>query len=135
MLFGVWTVVKTLSSFLLLKDESVAVVKRTAGESGVALSDKLLSNNSGHIIVKSKLDDESREMFVNTLFSLFEATGMATFGEMILNGRTSAGRIMDTMKNLPGEKQAELKAVMGELVRPAGIEPAVFAFGGRYSIH
>lgn len=42
MLFSVWTVVKTLSSFLLLKDESVAVVKRTAGESGAALSDKLV---------------------------------------------------------------------------------------------
>lgn len=39
-LFSVWTVVKTLGSFFLLKDESVAVVKKAAGESGVALSDQ-----------------------------------------------------------------------------------------------
>ena len=118
----------------------------------------LLSNNSGHIIVKSKyiglmqhdaltwevernrfkqtkqsalgsfiddsqkewlskLDDESREMFVNTLFSLFEATGMATFGEMMVNGRTSVGRIIDTIKHLPKEKQTELVSVLGGLLR------------------
>ena len=40
MLFGVWTVVKTLWSFFLLKDESVAVIKKAAGESGAALSDQ-----------------------------------------------------------------------------------------------
>ena len=63
------------------------------------------------------LDDKSREMFVNTLFSFFEATGMATFDEMVVNRRTSAEKIISTMKNLPEEKQAELKAVLGGLLK------------------
>ena len=58
------------------------------------------------------LDDESREMFVNTLFSFFEATGMDTFDEMIINRKASAGKIMSTIRNLPKDKQAELMAVM-----------------------
>ena len=106
----------------------------------------LLTNNVGHIVVKSKdvgllqhnaltwmvdqnrfrhtkqsafgsfinrsqkewlsnLDDKSREMFVNTLFSFFEATGMDTFDEMIANGRTSAEKIITSIKNLPNEQQ------------------------------
>ncbi|MBR3200286.1 MAG: DUF2974 domain-containing protein [Mogibacterium sp.] len=32
----------------------------------------------------SNIDDETREMFVNTLFSLFESTGMETFDEMVV---------------------------------------------------
>jgi hypothetical protein len=60
----------------------------------------------------SNLDDETREMFVDTLFSLFEATGMATFDEMIVNRRTSAEKIMLTIRSLPKEKQEELRAVM-----------------------
>lgn len=39
-------------------------------------------------------------MFVNTLFSFFEATGMETFDEMIVNRRASAERIIDTIKNI-----------------------------------
>ena len=62
------------------------------------------------------LDDESREMFVNTLFSFFEATGMDTFDEMIINRKASAGKIMSTIRNLPKDKQAELMAVMGGLL-------------------
>ena len=62
------------------------------------------------------LDDESREMFVNTLFSFFEATGMDTFDEMIINRKASAGKIMSTIRNLPKDKQAELMAVMGRLL-------------------
>ena len=65
----------------------------------------------------SNLDDESREMFVNTLFSFFEATGMATFNEMIVNGRTSTGRIIATVRNLPKEKQAVMITVMGGLLQ------------------
>ena len=63
------------------------------------------------------LDDESREMFVNTLFSFFEATGMETFDEMVINRRTSAERIIASMKNLPKEKQTEMKSVMGGLLQ------------------
>ena len=63
------------------------------------------------------LDDESREMFVNTLFSFFEATGMSTFGEIIVNGRTSTKKMLVTMKNLPKEKQAVMVSVMGGLLQ------------------
>ena len=118
----------------------------------------LLTNNVGHIVVKSKdvgllqhnaltwmvdqnrfrhtkqsafgsfinrsqkewlsnLDDKSREMFVNTLFSFFEATGMDPFDEMIANGRTSAEKIITSIKNLPKEQQVALVAVMGGLLK------------------
>ena len=39
-LFSIWTVVKTLGSFLLLRAEAVAVVKQAAGENGADLSDQ-----------------------------------------------------------------------------------------------
>ena len=65
----------------------------------------------------SNLDDESREMFVNTLFSFFEATGMATFDEMIVNRRTSAKKIMAEIKKLPKEKRAMLMAAMAGLLQ------------------
>jgi hypothetical protein len=65
----------------------------------------------------SNIDDESREMFVNTLFSFFEATGMTTFDEMIVNRRTSAKKIMDAIKNLPKEKRAMLMAAMAGLLQ------------------
>ena len=65
----------------------------------------------------SRIDDESREMFVNTLFSFFEATGMDTFDEMIVNRRSSAKKIIATIKDLPKEKQAELMAILGDLLQ------------------
>lgn len=64
----------------------------------------------------NSLDDKSREMFVNTLFSFFEATGMDTFDEMIVNRRASVGKILATIRNLPKEKRSELKTVMGGLM-------------------
>lgn len=65
----------------------------------------------------SKIDDETREMFVNTLFSLFESTGMETFDEMVVNRRISARKIMASIKSLPKEKQEEMKAVMNGLLQ------------------
>ena len=41
-LFSVWTVVKTLSSFVLLKDEVIASVRNTADEVGFILSEQQL---------------------------------------------------------------------------------------------
>ena len=41
-LFSVWTVVKTMSSFVLLKDEVIASVRRTADEAGFILSGQQL---------------------------------------------------------------------------------------------
>ena len=41
-LFSVWTVVKTLGSFFLLKDEVIAVVRKTVDEAGFILSEQQL---------------------------------------------------------------------------------------------
>ena len=65
----------------------------------------------------SKIDDESRELFVNTLFSLFEATGMATFGEMKVNKLKTAEKILSSITKLPKERQEEVKDIMGELIQ------------------
>lgn len=65
----------------------------------------------------SKIDDDSREKFVNTLFSLFEATGANTFGEMKENKFKSAERILATIKELSKERQDEVKEIMGELIQ------------------
>jgi hypothetical protein len=65
----------------------------------------------------SNIDDETREMFVNTLFSLFESTGMETFDEMVVNRRISAKKIMASIKSLPKDKQEEMKAVMNGLLQ------------------
>ena len=64
----------------------------------------------------SKLDDRSRENFVSTLFSIFEATGMSTFGEMRGNKIRSVERMLSTVKGLPKEKQDELRSILGELI-------------------
>ena len=65
----------------------------------------------------SKISDESREMFVNTLFSLLEATGMSTFGEMKVNILKAAERILSTANELPKERQEEVKRVISELIQ------------------
>ena len=64
-----------------------------------------------------KIDDESRELFVNTLFSLFEATGMTTFGEMNLNKLKTVDKMLSTIKELPKERQDEVKYILGELLQ------------------
>ncbi len=65
----------------------------------------------------SKIDDESREMFVNTVFSIFEATGADTFGQMEDNKLHAAERMMSTIKGLPKEQQKELISIIGELIQ------------------
>ncbi len=64
-----------------------------------------------------KIDDEERETFVNTLFSLFEATGMDTFGEMKINKFKAAERIYATLKEMPKEKQKELLGIIDLLLQ------------------
>ena len=41
-LFSIWTVVKTLGSLILLNDEAVAAIRKTADEIGIILSDQIL---------------------------------------------------------------------------------------------
>ena len=64
----------------------------------------------------SKIDDESREQFVNTLFSIFEATGAATFDEIKENKLKSVERMLSSIKELPRERQEELKTILGGLI-------------------
>lgn len=65
----------------------------------------------------SKIDDNSREMFVNTLFSLFEATGMDTFSEMKGNMLKAAERMYSTLKGLSKERQKEMQNIIDELLQ------------------
>ena len=65
----------------------------------------------------SKIDDDSREMFVNTLFSLIEATGMSTFSEIKVNKLKAAEKIYQSIKDLPKETQGEVRAIIGELIQ------------------
>ena len=65
----------------------------------------------------SKIDDRSREAFVNTLFSLFEATGLDTFGEMSDSKLKSAERILASIQELPREQQREMVKIVRQLFR------------------
>ena len=64
-----------------------------------------------------KIDDESRELFVSTLFSLFESTGMNTFDEIKVNKLKAIERIWSTIRNLPKERQDEVGGILGELIQ------------------
>lgn len=68
----------------------------------------------------SKLDDESRESFVNTLFSLFESTGAETFGEIGLQKLKSLERIFSTIQGLSKEQQHDFMRVIGEFLQSSG---------------
>lgn len=65
----------------------------------------------------SRIDDESRESFVNTLFSVFEATGMYTFGEIKGQKLKAFERMYDSLKEIPKERQAEFMAIIGGLLQ------------------
>ena len=68
----------------------------------------------------SKLSDELRESFVDTLFSLFEATGMGTFDAMGDSKLKSAESIISAMQELPKKKQKELLQIFKELISSGG---------------
>lgn len=65
----------------------------------------------------SKIDDESREYFVNTLFSVFESTGMDTFGEMKIKKLKAAERIFSSIKGMPTERQKDMLGILDELLQ------------------
>lgn len=68
----------------------------------------------------SKLDDDARESFVDTVFSVIEATGKETFGEIKNNKSQSAERILSTIQDLPRAKQKEFMHIIGELIQSSG---------------
>ena len=65
----------------------------------------------------SKIDDDSREAFVNTLFSLLESTGMDTFGEMKAKKIKTAERLVSSLRVMPKEKQKQLMDTLEELLQ------------------
>jgi len=65
----------------------------------------------------SKIDDESRALFVDTVFSVIESTGMDTFGEMENNKLISVERMLNSIKGLSRERQKEIMSIFGELVQ------------------
>lgn len=65
----------------------------------------------------SSIDDGSRQSFVNTLFSVLEATGMDTFGEIKGQKLKAFERMFDTIKDMPKEQQTEFMEIMGGLLQ------------------
>ena len=68
----------------------------------------------------SKIDDLSRHEFVETLFSLFEATGMGTFGAMSESKLKSFEKIFSSAQDLPKDKQKQLMQIAAEFLRSGG---------------
>lgn len=68
----------------------------------------------------SKIDDSSREKYVNTLFSLLEATGADTFVEMKGQKLKSIEQILTTAKDLSDETLKLMVDITGELLGSGG---------------
>ena len=64
----------------------------------------------------SRIDDKSRETYVNALFSLLEATGADTFSEMKGKKLKSLEQILTTIKDMPDDTQKLILDVTGELI-------------------
>lgn len=65
----------------------------------------------------SKIGDSDRELFVNTLFSLLESTGMETFDEMADRKLRAAAEIRNSMKEMPKDVQKAMNRIIGELLQ------------------
>lgn len=73
----------------------------------------------------SKLSDGDRELFVNTLFSILESTGVETFDQMAVRKLRAVQDIRNSMKRLSKEKQKEMNRIVAELIlsgRDAAVE-------------
>lgn len=68
----------------------------------------------------SEIDDETRESFVTTLFSIFEATGLETFGEISRKRKEVDDMVVTALLRLPKEKRRELGRVFGKLIKSTG---------------
>ena len=65
----------------------------------------------------SKLDDDTREFFVNELFSILTSAGVETFGEMKEQKLKTLERILSTAQDMSKHKQKEMLRVAGELLQ------------------
>ena len=57
---------------------------------------------------------------METLFSLFEATGMGTFGAMSESKLKSFEKIFSSAQDLPKDKQKQLMQIVAEFLRSGG---------------
>lgn len=80
----------------------------------------------------SKISDSDRELFVNTLFSLLESTGMETFDEMSERKLRAAAEIRSSMKEMPKDLQKTMNRILGELLL-SGRDAALEAIAGSIS--
>ena len=63
-----------------------------------------------------KLDDSERELFVDTLFSLLEATGMHSLDQIGERKLKAFSDIRNSMKEMPKDKQREMNRIIAELL-------------------
>ncbi|MBQ1372313.1 MAG: DUF2974 domain-containing protein, partial [Oscillospiraceae bacterium] len=68
----------------------------------------------------SRQDDATLRSLVDSLFSLFEATGEQTFHSMTIKKRRTAELMVSALRALPREKQRELLTATGRLVQSTG---------------
>ncbi|MBR2528632.1 MAG: DUF2974 domain-containing protein [Blautia sp.] len=65
------------------------------------------------------MSDRQREEFVHSLFSIVEATGARTIGEIKKEGLISVGEMLRKMWEMPKEKQADFLGAWGRLIASA----------------
>ena len=68
----------------------------------------------------ARQDDATLRSMVDSLFTVFEATGEETFHSMAAKKMRTAELMMAAFRNLPKEKQRELLAATGKLVTSTG---------------
>ena len=64
----------------------------------------------------AKLDDETRKSLVESIFTLFDATGKDTIAEMSGQKLKSFEAMLSTIRRLPKDKQVQLLSMVKELV-------------------
>lgn len=118
-------VIKSSASGILQHDGFTWQVRRNRFEE-TALS------GAGEVIGQAlggwleQMDDETRSSFTQTVFSLFEATGMDTFSGMGGQKWKSAEAILTAAREMPREKQQEILRLLGQLGQSSGHAATAF---------
>ena len=68
----------------------------------------------------SRLDDDTRRSFTDTVFTILEATGKDTVSEISHEKMKSMEKMIGSMPFIPKEKQAELLRLAGQLLQIGG---------------
>ena len=78
----------------------------------------------------SKLDDEDRAHFVDTLFTIIESTGAGTLDELSINRIRSSSEMWNSIRGMTKERQREMNRIIGELLH-SGTQTARKAIAGK----